>query len=462
MRTKLLTLVVLASVLLAACAPAATEAPVVTEAPPPEAPVVTEAPATEAPVATEAPPETITLKVYVVDFTADATDVWLENEVVPEFQKTHPNVNVEFIWGSWSTFGETVAGFFAAGDGADIINLGSEFNGLYGDQLAPLNDKLGEAAWPEIKNFIPGTLENASWKGELRGLPIFSAPRFVFCRTDLMQEAGYDQQPTDFAGWVEFAKKATKIDPATNSLTQQAFVPVDAGTMADFQWYLNTIWSIGGTLYKEDGVTPNFDSPEAAAALKFNYDIKRAVYPDENVGALPAGQGSVLEEGMGAVCLWHSGWAAPAPDSAVWEKIDIQPFTGDPANFPNSKSIVVSFVDWWAVPAYGKNIDMAAEFLKFVFSKDNNYKYNETMNLIPARSDAMTGFVEASPVLKREAELAAQYSYGYAGILEPTKLQEILQKELGACLTDQQDQATTLQNIQDQYTQVLKDGGYIP
>jgi multiple sugar transport system substrate-binding protein len=274
--------------------------------------------------------------------------------------------------------------------------------------------------------------------------------------------AGVTEPPTDFAGWVDFAKAATVIDPATNSLTQQGFVPVDAGTMADFQWYLNTIWSIGGTLYKEDGVTPNFDSAEADAAIQFNYDMKRAVYPDDTVGALPAGTGSVIEEGNGAVCLWHSGWAAPAPDSAVWSKVDIQPFTGDPTNFPASQPIVLSFVDWWAVPAYSPNVDMAAEFLKFVFNQENNHRYNETMNLIPARADAHTGYVVDNPVLQREAELASDYSYGFAGILEPTQLQSILQTQLGLYLTDQQDKATTLSNIQDQYTQVLQDGGYLP
>jgi multiple sugar transport system substrate-binding protein len=465
MRNKLFVLVILVSILLSACGTATTQAPVVTQAPPAptQVPVTTKEPTqapapTQPPAPTQAPAETVALKVYVVDFTVDSTDKWLQDEVVPAFQKEFPNVTVEFIWGTWSTFGETVAGYFAAGDGPDIINLGSEFNGLYGDQLAPLNQYLGEAAWPEIKQFIPGTLENASWKGELRGLPIFAAPRFVFCRTDLMQAAGVTEQPKDFAGWVDFAKKLTVIDPATNSLTQQGFVPVDAATMADFQWYLNTIWSIGGTLYKADGVTPNFDSPEAAAALKFNYDLKRAVYPDDTVGTLPPSQGSVVDEGGGAVCLWHSGWAAPGVDSPVWEKIDIQPFPGDPTNFPNSKPIALSFVDWWAVPAYSKNVEMAANFLKFVFNKDNNEKYNQTMGLIPSRIDAQANL---AGVVAKEAEVAGKYSYGYAGILEPTKLQEILQKELGACLTDQQDQATTLKNIQDQYTQALKDAGYI-
>jgi multiple sugar transport system substrate-binding protein len=453
MRTRktLTALLLAAMVALVACGPAAapTAAPPEATAPP--------AADTQAPAA-----EPVTLRVYVVDYTADSTDTWLEGEVVPAFQAMHPDVDVEFIWGSWSTFGETVAGYFAAGEGPDIINLGSEFNGLYGDQLAALNDKLGPAAWPEIENFIPGTLENASWDGELRGLPIFSAPRYVFCRTDLMQAAGYDTQPSDFAGWVEFAQAATVIDPATNALTQQGFVPVDAASMADFQWYLNTLWSLGGSLYKADGVTPNFDSPEADAAIQFNYDLKRAVYPEDTVGALPAGTGSVVEEGNGAVCLWHSGWAAPAPDSAVWTKIDIQPFTGDPANFPASQAVVLSFVDWWAVPAYSPNIDMTVEFLKFVFNQENNHRYNETMNLIPARADAHTGYVVDNPVLQREAELAADFSYGFAGILEPTQLQSILQTELGLYLTDQQDKAATLGNIQAQYTQVLQDGGYLP
>lgn len=139
MRTKLLTLLMLVSILITGCATAttqapATEAPVVpTAVPATKAPVVpTEVPATEPPTAEPTAAAPIALKVYVVDFTVDSTDKWLQDTVVPAFQKLFPNVTVEFVWGTWSTFGETVAGYFAAGDGPDIINLGSEFNGLLG------------------------------------------------------------------------------------------------------------------------------------------------------------------------------------------------------------------------------------------------------------------------------------------------------------------------------------------
>jgi len=453
---------VLLAALLAACQPApaateeATQAPeateAATEAATEEATAEMTEMATEA--ATEASAEPVTLQIYLLDY-ADPTKAWLEDEVKPAFEAEHPGVTVEYIWGSWGTYSETISGFLAAGEGPDIINLGSEHNGLWGSQMAELNDSLGK--WDEISNFIPGTLQNASWDGQLRGLPIFSAPRFVFCRTDVMKAAGYDAQPTDFAGWVQFAKDATVIDPSTNAITQQGFVPVDAASMADFQWFLNTYWSIGGELYKDDG-TPNFDSEEATAALQFNYDLHRAVYPDDTVGAQTM-TGSAIDEPNNAACLWHSGWAAPALDSAIWDKIDIQPFTGDPTNFPNSKPIALAFVDWLAVPAYSPNQDLAVDWLKFAFSKENNNKWNETMGLIPARVDSQYGFVTDNPILAREAEIASEDSYGYAGIVEPTKLQDILQTQLGLYLTDQQDLETTQANIQDQYAEVVANAG---
>ncbi|MGH2544199.1 MAG: extracellular solute-binding protein, partial [Ardenticatenaceae bacterium] len=135
-----------------------------------EAPADEEASEAE-PAESAASGEPITLKMMVVDYVQDTTDKWLEEEVVPAFQEQHPNVNVEFIYVNWGTLDETVQGYFAAGEGADIINLGSEYVAIYGDQLAPLNDYLGEAAWPDIKEFAPGTLDTVIWEGELRGLP---------------------------------------------------------------------------------------------------------------------------------------------------------------------------------------------------------------------------------------------------------------------------------------------------
>jgi multiple sugar transport system substrate-binding protein len=454
-----LSLLVVASMLLTACggaAPTATQAPVqqATEAPVQQA--------TEAPIATEAPAEAKTLKIYLLDYTPD-TIQWLKDEINPAFEAAHPGAKVEITEGSWSGWDTTFSGFFAAGEGPDIINLGSEMNTLYGPSLADMDQYLGEAAWPDIKNFGPA-LENAKYEGKLRGLPIFTAPRYVFCRTDLMEASGWTTgTPKTFAEWKDFTAKASKIDPATNSLTQQALVPVDAGSMADWQWWLLVFYSLGGQLYKEDG-TPNFDSPEALAATQFLLDTRQATYGPaaDAVGALPTGQGSVIDvddatgKDNGGVCLAHSGWAAPAFDRPIWDKVSIDPFFGDPENFPNSKPVVLAFNDWLAVPEYSANKDLAADWLKMAFTKDANHKWNETMSLIPARNDAQFGYVTDSPQLKAEAELASKYGVGFAGIEESAKLSTIMQDALGKLVTEELTPEEANAKIQEEYSAALQ------
>lgn len=427
-------------------------------------PTATQAPASGEPTATTAAAaaQKVTLKIYLLDYTPD-TIAWLKSDINPAFEAAHPGVTVEITEGSWTGWDTTFSGFFAAGAGPDIINLGSEMNTLYGNSLADMDSYLGQAAWPEISNFGPA-LENAKFEGKLRGLPIFTAPRYVFCRTDLMQASGWTTgTPKNFKEWVDFAKKASKIDPATNSLVQQALVPVDAASMADWQWWLHVYFSLGGKLYKDDG-TPNFDSPEALATTKFMLDMRQATYgPAANaVGALPTGQGSVIDrddasgKDNGAVCLAHSGWAAPALDRATWKEISIDPFYGDPANFPNSKPVVLGFNDWLAVPQYSPNKQLAADWLKTALSKEGDNKWCETMNLIPARNDSQYGFVESSPQLKREAELASQYGVAFAGIKESAKLSTIMQDALGKLITEELTPEQVVAKIQQEYTAALQ------
>ena len=457
-----LSVLIIFGVILSACtntpaAPTTEVVPPASEAPASEAPAP-EAPVSEAPVASQ----DVTLKVYLLDYTPD-TIAWLKSEINPAFEAANPGVKVEITEGSWSGWDTTFSGFFAAGEGPDIINLGSEMNTLYGESLADMEAYLGENAWPDIKNFGPA-LENAKFEGKIRGLPIFTAPRYVFCRTDLMEAAGWTTgTPQNFDEWKTFAAQASTIDAATNSLTQQALVPVDAGSMADWQWWLLVFYSLGGELYKADG-SPNFDSPEALAATEFLYDMRQSIYePAANaVGSLPTGQGSVIDKDdatgkdNGAVCLAHSGWAAPAFDRPIWENISIDPFFGDPVNFPNSKPVVLAFNDWLAVADYSKNKELAAEWLKMAFSKEANNKWNATMGLIPARDDSQFGYVTESPQLLREAELASQYGVGFAGIMEAAKLSTIMQDALGKLVTDELTPADVVEKIQTEYVDALK------
>jgi multiple sugar transport system substrate-binding protein len=230
--------------------------------------------------------------------------------------------------------------------------------------------------------------------------------------------------------------------------------------MADWQWWLLIYYSLGGA----DG-SPDFSTPEALAATQFVLDLRTATYGPavDAVGTLPTGQGSVIDVNdetsadNGAVCLAHSGWAAPPFDRPIWENITIDPFYGDPENFPNSRPVVLAFNDWLAVPEYSPNKELAAEWLKLAFSREANNRWNETMGLIPARNDAQYGYVVESPQLAREAELASEYGVGFAGIAEAAKLSTIMQDILGKLVAEELTPAEAVAAMQEQYAAALNE-----
>lgn len=391
----------------------------------------------------------ITITVMLVDYIPEKTDVWLEEEVVPAFQAEHPNVNVEFVYVNWGTLDETIQGYFAAEEGADIINLGSEYIAEYGDRLAPLNSYMD--AWGELDQFVPASLDTVTWEGEVRGLPWLTAPRAIMCRTDILEEAGFDAAPSTFAEAVEISGATTVIEE--NALVRQGFIA--DGLLNNWQEYLNLIWSLGGPLYHEDG-TPAFDTPEAKAALQFMYDRRRAILPDDTIAGLPEATGSRLVTGE-AACQWGNLWGAPPTGDPMWENISLSAgLISD--EFANSEPVVQVFNDWLAVPSYTQHLDEAVAFLQFLGSAENLNRYNSDFGSFPPRRDAWFGYVE-DPIMQQMGQLMDEYGVGFADIRETAQLRDILVAEIDAYFADLQDIDAALENIQNNYTDALRDAG---
>jgi multiple sugar transport system substrate-binding protein len=395
--------------------------------------------------------EPVTIQVMLVDYIPDVTDTWLEEEVVPAFQEQHPNVNVEFVYVNWGTLDETVQGYFAAGEGADLINLGSEYIAEYGDRLAPLNAYMDE--WGELDQFVPATLDTATWEGEVRGLPWLTAPRAVMCRMDILAEAGIDAPPTTFEEALKVAKDTTVIE--NNALVRQGYI--GGVGLNDWQEYVDLIWALGGQIYHEDGM-PAFDTAEAKAALQFMYDRRRAILPDDTIAGLPEATGSRLAtDEVG--CQWSNLWGAPPTDDPIWDQIELSPGLTDPAF--NAQPAVQVFNDWLAIPAYSQHMPEAVAFLQFLGSAENLNKYNEGFGSFPPRKDAWTGFVE-NPIMQEMGQLMDEYGMGFADVRETAQFRDILVAEIDAYFADLQDIDTALENIQNNYTQVLEEAGRIP
>ena len=103
----------------------------------------------------------------------------------------------------------------------------------------------------------------------------------------------------------------------------------------------------------------------------------------------------------------------------------------------------------------------AAEFLKFLGNAENQNRYNKDFGSFPPRKDAWTGYVAEDAIMQKMGKLMVDHGVGFADIRESAKLRDLLQKEMPAYFTDQQDLDKTISNIQTGYTQVLKDAKLI-
>ncbi len=376
---------------------------------------------------------------------------WFREVVFPAFQKDHADVTLEILTGGWGDFDATVAGWITAGDGPDIVYLGSEYAATYGKLLTDMDPLLAD--WSELSNFLPAALDTAKFDGKLRGLPLLMSPRPIFYRTDLV--TGEFKAPLTFAEALDFVKANTEFS-ADGAVSKQGFIDIGGG-LFDAQEFIAYVWSAGGELYNEDG-TSAFDSAATAEALQFMYDRRRLVLPTEQTAGLPPIEGTPLGSGKVVSGIFPM-WNVPALSDKVWESVAIEPY---PAG-ANGSPVVQVFTDWLSVPAYvpAEKLPVVADFLKFLGTKEYALALNKAAGFTPVRTDAWTDIRANSPVWDRLLGLAEEYGRGFSDIRASAELRPLLVEQITKFLTDQQSLEDTQANLKSEYDAILKAAGFI-
>ncbi len=389
-----------------------------------------------------------TLEIYITGLTED-TMTWFRETAFPAFEAEHPGVSLEILTGGWGDFDATVAGWITTGEGPDIIYLGSEYAATYGDLLADVDPYLSD--WEDLAQFLPTAIDTVSWDGHMRGLPLLMSPRPIFYRTDLFATPSEDL-PTTFEDSLAFVGENSAV--ADGAMTQMGFMDIGAG-LFDAQEFIAYIWSAGGELYNEDGSSA-FDSPETAAALQYMYDRRRLVMPDESTAALPPIEGYPIMSDRVVSGIFPM-WNMPPVTDPAWENIAIGPYPAGPDGAP----LIQVFIDWLAIPAYADNPDLAAEFLKFIGSKDNAIALTSVAGFTPVREDAWEDLRANSPVWDELLTMAVDYGRSFSDIRASAELRPLIVEQVTLFLTDQQSLADTQQFLKEEYDAILEENGYL-
>ena len=389
-----------------------------------------------------------TLEIYIAGATDD-TLTWFKETAFPAFQKDHPDVALDIITGGWGDFDASVAGWITTGSGPDIVYLGSEYAATFGDLLTDMDPYLKD--WDELSNFLPAAIDTVTYDGHMRGLPLLISPRPMFYRSDLAADPAA-VPPLTFADSLAFVKANSAV--ADGAITKQGFMDIGSG-LFNSQEFIAYIWSAGGELYNEDG-TSAFDSDATAEALKFMYDRRKAVLPTESTAGLPPFQGTPIASGSVVSGIFPM-WNMPAVDDALWDNIVIAPY---PAG-ENGKPIIQEFIDWLSVPSYAKDPQLAADFLKFLGSKDNAIALSTVAGFTPVRTDAWDDLKANSPVWAKMLDAAVEYGRPFADIRASAELRPMIVEQATKYLTDQQSLEDTQAAMKEEYDGILADNGYL-
>ena len=289
MRTKLLAILALLGILLAACGPAATATPQVVQQQVIQTQIVevtpTPGPNPEAVIQNVEPNATITFWTYYLSPTFDD----YIKSTIARFQATYPGVTVNWE-DHQATFQQDLNNAFAAGNAPDVINLsvGEGWVSDYATQglLLSLDDKVPQSVQAL---YFPGL-----WKEQLVKGVNYQFPWYQSIPVELINTQIYTGTPqTDASGNVtytggaglkvsDFPKTIDGLPALCQTIKQKT------GTLCDIRLSVNDLLSQmvyegNVKVISDDGTKFTFNSPDAVSWLQMYVDMVKAGTVDKTV-----------------------------------------------------------------------------------------------------------------------------------------------------------------------------------
>jgi len=373
----LLSLLIILSMVLAACG--ATAEP--TEAPAePEEPAATEAPpAAEEPA--EPAGEQVTIEVWFHSGKGEERDVL--DAQVEAFNAMNSGVQVEAVRLPEGSYNEQVSAAALAGDLPDLLDFDGPnlYNYAWAGHLIPLDDYVSD----ELRNdFLPSIIDQGTYAGKLYSLGTFDSGLAIWGNKAYLEEAGV-RIPTGIEDpWTldEFNDALEKLQ-ALDQVEYAIDLKMDYG---QGEWYSYAfspiVQSFGGDLIDRsdyqsaDGV---LNGPEAVAAMTWFQGLFEQGYA--NI-APPADDAFYGDKTAALAYVGHWMWT-PHSEGLGDDLILLPvPKFGDKA--------VTGMGSWnWGITSQADNPDAAWAFLEYLIQPEEILHMTNANGAVPARKSAL-------------------------------------------------------------------------
>jgi multiple sugar transport system substrate-binding protein len=130
-------------------------------------------------------------------------------ELVPDFERAHPDIRVVVQQIPWTAAHEKLLTGFVGGSPPDLAQLGNtwipEFAAI--GALEPLANRIAGSAALSEESYFEGIWKTNAYGGVPYGIPWYVDTRVLFYRPDLLAAAGFAEPPRTWSAWVDAMRK---------------------------------------------------------------------------------------------------------------------------------------------------------------------------------------------------------------------------------------------------------------
>lgn len=355
----------IAVLVLSACAPRPTEAPVVTEE------------ATEAPAVTEAPVEEVTLAFWEQE--GEEVDVFIDG-LIAEFEAANPSITIERTHYENEALRDQFQTASLAESAPEVVRVPNDFAGPFStlDIIAPMDALFDEAF---LAQFFEGALEPAVVAGTLWGIPDNYGNHLML----LYNQSLIAEPPATFEDLITKAQELT------------------AGEVQGFAYNLNEpFWGAGfygafGGWPLDEADQPQFNNQAFIDYLTFVAQLKAdGVVPQEcdyNCAD------TLFKEGKAAMII-NGDWSLGGYAEALGDNLGaapVPPINGNPyTEMTAGKYYMVSK----AVLDDPAKMDAVVKFITFMTTADVQKRWLDEFKRLPSNTEvAQDPSIASDPVL---------------------------------------------------------------
>ncbi|MGW8482577.1 sugar ABC transporter substrate-binding protein [Microbacterium sp. NPDC055903] len=305
---------------------------------------------------------------------AQGTEGEALKDFLAPFEEANPDVDIEVTPVPWDSAQNKYQTAVAGNTTPDIGMLGSDWMASFGSALLPTPAEL------DTSDIFPVALETTDLDGTQFGVPWYVETRVLFYRTDLMEQAGFDEFPTDWEGFKNLAK-AFQDNGADYGVT------LPAAGWNSFIGNLPFAWSNGGDIIDADRTQWQIDSPENAEALEYIRSFFDEGIADPNPDNESGSQVSRFIDGTTPMFIsgpWDIPGVLAAGGPEFADKYAVAQIPASPDGVSTSFSAGGNLV----VFENSKNPDAAWKLIQWLIEPEVQVEWYKTVNGLPSQQSA--------------------------------------------------------------------------